>query len=791
VHVVIKIAKGAGIVALFLVMAGLGTLSGVLFVYAGDLPQITALDNYRPNTISRVLAADGRVIGEFAVERRVVVGYDDISPRFREAIVAAEDASFDTHFGLSFSAIAFRLMRNILDALSDAATGRSTRPAGASTLTQQLARNLFAEEIGFRIGDTSVERKIKEAMVALQIEKRYTKREILTLYANQVLFGHGTYGVEAASRLYFQKSAKEISLEEGALLAGIVQLPARQSPFVNLEAAARRRNYVLQRMADERYVTQQEADDAKKSPIVLPGRLQPPDSVAPYFVEEVRKHLEQHYGAKALYESGLSVTTTLDEELQRAANRAVHAGLRRLDKRRGYRKPTLNVSASGQTPETYSDGRWALPMSVGDIVPAVVEHLARPAPAGGARLRIGAYHADLLPSGFTWTRRRAATDLFEVGDVIEVEITDIDTDRATMTVALEQTPLVEGALVAIDNKTGHVKAMVGGWSFARSKFNRAVQAHRQLGSTFKPIVYTAAIDRGFTPTSIIIDQPISYPSATGETYSPQNYDHKFEGAVTLRHALEDSRNIPAVKMMQTIGPANVLRVASRFGFGNSFAPYLSIALGAGEGTLLEITSAYSTFPNGGVRMRPISILKVMDREGRLLEENRSEATDVIRADTAFVMTNLLRGVVLRGTGRAAASLNWPLGGKTGTVDDNTDAWFIGFDPDLTVGVWTGLDEKKSLGRTETGAAAALPIWTAFMRDYIAGRAGADGPPQFQPPGNIVFVPVNRASGTLEGPDAEGAIQEAFIAGTQPRATAQALPPPGGGELASPAAPPNQ
>ena len=311
-HVAIKIARSAGLIILFAVVAMLGILSGVLFAYAGDLPQITALDDYRPNTISRVLSADGQVIGEFAVERRVVVGYDDISPRFREAIIAAEDSDFNSHVGLSVTAIAMRLTKDVLEAMKDVLARRTSRPAGASTLTQQLARNLFAEDIGFRIGDTSPERKIKEAIVALQIEKRYTKREILTLYANQVLFGHGTYGIESASRLYFAKSAKDLDLEEAAMLAGIVQSPARQSPFVSIDAATRRRNYVLQRMADEQYISYAEAEAARKKPIVVRGRLQPAGSVAPYFVEEVRKRLEQRYGAKALYESGLAVTTTLD-----------------------------------------------------------------------------------------------------------------------------------------------------------------------------------------------------------------------------------------------------------------------------------------------------------------------------------------------------------------------------------------------------------------------------------------------------------------------------------------------
>jgi penicillin-binding protein 1A len=764
-HYVIRVARSAGIVALFVVAAMLGLLSGVLFAYAGDLPQISALDNYAPNTITRVYAANGQTIGEFATERRLVIGYEDIAPRLRQAIISAEDGDFEQHFGLSISSIAITVARDILQGIKDMVAGRPTRPAGASTLTQQLARNILPEAVGFTIGDVSLERKIKEALVAVQIEKRYTKREILTLYANHILFGHGTYGVEAAARLYFGKSAKAVTLEEAALLAGIIQAPGRQSPFVNMEAAKRRRSYALQRMVDEGYIAQEEADAAKERPILLRDQPQQPRSVAPYFVEEVRKHLEQRYGAKALYENGLSVRTTLDVALQEAANRAIDRGLRRVDKRRGYRRPRRNVIAEGLAIETFRDDRWSRPIAAGDVVPALVVAIGRP--AGGARVRLGSLHADLAPPAFAWTRRTTAAALFKTGDLIEVEITALDEAKGIAVVNLEQTPLVEGALVAIDNRTGQIKAMVGGFSFSRSKFNRAVQAFRQLGSTFKPIVYTAAIDRGFTPASVIVDAPVSYPTATGEEYAPQNYDHKFEGPVTLRHALEDSRNIPAIRMMDTLGPQSVLAYAKRFGFEQNFPPYLPVALGAGDGTLVEVTSAYSVFPNQGVRMTPVSILSVTDREGNLLEESRAELADVIRADTAFVMTNMLRGVVQHGTGAAAASLKWPLGGKTGTVDNNTDAWFVGFDPDISVGVWVGLDEKKPLGPNETGATAALPIWMEFMEAYIGSRPDQENKPQFEAPGNIVFLPVDRTSGVVVDAGAPDATPEAFVAGTEP------------------------
>ena len=763
----LKVLRRAGIAALFLIAAVLGSLSGVIFAYTDDLPAISALDNYSPNTITRVLAADGQIVGEFATERRLVVGYDEIAPHLRQAMVAAEDGGFDRHFGISISALAIRLTKDLLLSLPDIMAGRRTRVAGASTITQQLARGLFPEAVGFELGDISVERKIKEALVALQIEKRYTKPEILTFYANHVLLGHGTYGVEAGARLYFGKSAKDVTLEEAALLAGIIQRPARQSPFVNVEAATSRRNYALQRMADEGFITQEEADAAKALDVVVRGQAQPERTIAPYFVEEVRKHLEARYGARQLYESGLSVTTTLDMRLQRAANQAIQDGLRQVDKTRGFRRPTRNVLADGQTLDGFAHARWVRPMVAGDVVTAVVMEVGRSVPSGGARLRIGTYTAELVRRGFSWTGRQSASDLFKVGDLIEVRINTLDAERKTMEVALEQEPLVEGALLAIDNRTGHIKAMVGGWDFGRSKFNRAVQAYRQLGSTFKPVVYTTAIDQGFTPVSILTDSPVEYPSPTGDVYAPQNYDHTFKGPITLRSSLELSRNVPAVRLMEALGPQNVVNYTKRFGFSREFPPYLSMALGAGEGTLLEVTSAYTVFPNQGVRMLPMTVLSVRDRDGRLLEENRVEARDVIRADTAYVVNAMLQGVIHRGTGQAANALQWPLGGKTGTVDENTDAWFIGFDPDITVGVWVGMDEKKSIGPNQTGAVAALPIWMSFMRAYLETRAGDEEPPRFEAPGNIVRQPVDAATGTFAFPGQPGSILETFIAGTQP------------------------
>jgi penicillin-binding protein 1A len=750
-HVVVRVARHAGLVALFLLIAVLGIVSGILFAYAGDLPQIEALDDYAPNTITRVYAANGQVIGEFATERRVVVKYEDISPRLHQAILSAEDADFERHFGISVSRIAITAAEDLV----------KRRLAGASTLTQQLARKLFLTD------EKTWERKIKEALLAIQIERRYTKREIFTLYCNQIYFGHGAYGVEAASRLYFAKRAKDLSLEEAALIAGIIQTPERQSPFVDMRRAIRRRNYVLQRMAEEGYITKAAAAAAEETPIELRGQPTSEASVAPYFVEEVRKYLERKYGAKQLYENGLSVYTSLDVDLQAAATRALDTGLRALDKRRGVRKPRRNLLAEGRAIDRYRDDAWERPIAVGQVVPAVVAAVGT-GRSSAARLRIGRYAADLGRDGIRWTGRTSPADILRPGDLIEARVTKIDEAAGVLGVTLEQTPLVDGAVLAIDNRTGQIISMVGGLSFTRSKFNRAVQAYRQMGSGFKPIVYTAAIDRGLTPATIVLDTPVSYSAGPGQPpYAPHDYDGKFEGPITLRHALEESRNVPAVRTMEEIGPKQVVEYARLFGFAGPIEPYLSTALGAADASLLEVTAAYSVFPNQGVLMKPYEILRIVDRQGNLLEQNRPQPREAIRADTAFVMTNLMRGVIARGTGAAAAALDWPLGGKTGTTNDFTDAWFTGFDPKITVGVWVGHDDKKPLGPAETGAEAALPIWMEFMKAYIDRYGDREHPPTFEAPGNIVFMSVDRATGQPVADAAPGAISEAFIAGTQP------------------------
>jgi penicillin-binding protein 1A len=536
----------------------------------------------------------------------------------------------------------------------------------------------------------------------------------------------------------------------------------RQSPYVNREAAMRRRNYALGRMAEVGYITAAQADELKKKPIVV--RADPPgqtSSAAPYFLEEVRRELEGRYGAKQLYENGLSIHTAIDLRLQEAATQSLHDGLRRIDKRRGFRKPRRNVIAEGHTIDSFRQPRWDRPMTAGQIVPAVVTAVDTTA----IYLRVGALRVTIDRKGYAWTGKTSPAALVTRGDLVETQLVASADGTAPAAGTLEQAPEVEGAVLILDNRTGQILTMVGGYSFERSKFNRATQAYRQVGSAFKPFVYTAAIDSGYTPVTLLMDTPVSFSGGAGQpAYTPLNYDRQFEGPITLRRALEQSRNIPAVRLMEQLGPNQVIAYARRLGLESPLPPYLAVALGAAEATLTEMTSAYSVYPNQGVRMRPYSVLKVSDREGNVLEENRPEPKDAIRADTAFVMTNLLRGVVQRGTGAKAAALNWPIGGKTGTTDDYTDAWFIGFDPDITIGVWTGYDQKRTMGRAGTGSDQAVPIWMDIMKAWIGKRTE---PPTFEAPGNIVFVSVERGSGNPALDGTPGAINESFIAGTQP------------------------
>jgi penicillin-binding protein 1A len=742
--------KRAGIYLLFgLAVAG-GAMLGMFVGYASDLPQVGSLEDFQPNIITQVFAQNGELLAEFAIERRVIVSFQDIPPVLRNAVVAVEDADFWKHLGINPWRIPGAVRANLR-------SGRWSQ--GFSTLTMQISRILFLTP------EKTPERKLKEIILAFQIEKNFTKEEILALYCNQMYLGHGNYGVEAASRFFFSKSIKDLTLEEAALLAGTFQNPTRLSPIDFPERARDRRNHVLDRMVEEKYISAAEAEKARGKPLKLAVRRDPPKA-APFFVEEVRKYLEREYGSQRIYQGGLRVYTTLDPRLQRAATQALRNGLIATDKRsRGFVKPTASVLVDGRLPEKLDLPEWAAPLAAGDVVRGVAVASDR----AGALVQIGELQGRIGPAEIAWTGKTAVSDVLARGTLAPFRIVALPDEKSKeLKLQLEQEPKVEGALLALDVKSGAVRAMVGGYDFERSKFNRATQAMRQVGSAFKPILYSAAIEKGgYTPATIIVDSPISFPNPWNKTiWAPHNYDGAYWGPIPLRRALENSRNIPAIKTLQHIGIEAGIEYARKLGLQGELQPYLPIAIGAGEATLSEMTAAFATFPNQGLRMKPMLVTRITDREGNTIEENRPQAVDAIRADTAYIMVSLMRGVVERGTAVRAKALKRPVAGKTGTTNDFTDAWFVGYEPSLAAGVWVGYDDKRiSLGAKEEGGKVALPIWMDFWAE-----ATRDRPPEDYPvPGNIVFVPIDGA-GTPGRPGTHGVLMEPFVAGTEPRAS---------------------
>ena len=682
----------------------LGAAAGLLFVYASDLPEIRALETYRPNVVTEVYADDGQLVGSFALQRRVLMTYEQCPRVLFNAVTSIEDQHFEEHWGIDFPRIAGAMVRNIIHR-------RIT--AGASTISMQLAGNLFLDRT-----DRTFRRKIQEMLLALQIERRYTKPQIFTMYANQVYLAHGNYGFAAAAQFYFGKSVTDLNLQEAALLAGMVNGP-KFSPIANPDAAMTRRNLVLKRMEDEGKISATEATNAKKAPLGL--HLQyPRNDLAPYFFEDIRKYLEATYGTEAVHERGLRVYTTLNVKMQRAANQAVRDGLHSYDRRHGWRGglPNLIKDNLGKL-ETYEDEDWRHPIEKGSYVTGLVVGMDDKF----ATIKIGQYRALLSSSDMTWTGRKKPSELLKVGDLAQVSIQELR--EATARVQLEQQPTPQAAMICIDNPTGEIKAMVGGYSFEDSKFNRATQAVRQVGSSFKVYVYADALEKGYTPFDTILDAPFTTISG-GQPYSPRNYDEKFEGTITLRRALAGSRNVPAVKLAEKVGISTVVDEARRFGVTTPLPPYLPLALGAADMKLLEHVSAFTVFPDDGIRIDPHMIRRVSTYDGALLEEAHPAIHEVISPDVARTMTAMLEEVIQFGTGVEAKVLKRPAAGKTGTTQDYTDAWFVGFTPQITAGVWVGFDDKQnSLGKKETGARAALPIWTQFMQNALAGMPALD------------------------------------------------------------------
>jgi penicillin-binding protein 1A len=726
---------------------GVGVSLGFFLVSDQGLPQISSLEDQKPSIITKIRCESGEVIGEFAQEKRIILGLDQIPPHMIHAIISVEDAHFYTHPGVDVLGI-------LRAALENLKAGRVVQ--GGSTLTQQLAKLLFLTP------ERSLSRKIKEAILALQIERRYSKDEILEFYCNQIYMGHNRYGLEAASLFYFGKHIRDVNLEEAAMLAGIPQWPSIYSPFKDMEAAVRRRNHVLDRMAEEGYISVAQAEEAKNKPITLNRGERDTVFVAPYFVEEVRQYLEKNFGAKGLYRDGLDVYTTLDLSLQKNAEKALRKGLTTLDKRQGFRKIERNALDEGATDlQQFWLDEWNRPLAEGDIANGVVLKVD----AKSATVKIANTISTVRQPAIEWTNRSRLDTVFRVGTIAPFEIRRMDKNKGEMQLFLEQEPIVEGSMVVVDQKTGAIKAMVGGYSFERSRFNRSVQALRQTGSAFKPFVYAAAFANGFTPADTLFDEPISIvvDSRTGEVYAPENYDKEYHGLTTLRVALEKSRNTIAVMLLQKVGYHTVIDFARRCGISEDLKAYPSLALGAFETTLLELTSAYGVFGNGGTRVEPFFIHYIKDRDGDVIMRNQPIARQVITKETAYLITSVLEGVVKRGTAVAARNLPWTLAGKTGTTDDYADAWFIGYSPTFCAGVWVGFDIKKTLGDKEVGARAALPIWI----DYVEGALEGQPNEPFPKPDDIIVVPIDAQSGLLAGPNCGRVIEESFIRGTEP------------------------
>ncbi len=686
---------------MLLASVAIGGFMGLLIVYKSDLPEVRQLEDYRPNVITELYSDDGRTIGSFALERRVVIGYEQIPKVLKDALIATEDQNFERHWGIDVTGIARAIVKGMI---------YGKRIQGTSTLTQQLSRLCFLNS------EKSFKRKFQEFLFSIQIERFYTKPQILTLYCNQVPLGHRTYGFEAAAQFYFSKSLKDLKLEEAAVLAAMPAVAHFASPITNPERVKLRRNYVLDRMAKKHRISGAQADAAKMLPMELRVSTRQ-NAVAPYFAEEIRKELEQRYGPEAVNEQGLRAYTTLNLEMQQAANEALRNGLEGFDRRHGWRGVQGNVFKLGNTSlESYAHPDWKKPKIAGSPLTGLVLSVK----PRSAQVRFGDCQATLQDAGIAWTGKKFVSELFKAGDLVVFQILSVDLTRKQLKVELYQRPEVQGALVALEPSTGAIKALVGGYDFESSKFNRATQALRQTGSAFKPFVYAMALNEGMTPTDTIQDTPVSYPSSQGQ-WAPQNYDRKFEGLVTLRRAMAQSRNIPAVRLLDRFGVVKGIEYVKRFGITSPLSPYLPLALGSAEATLLEMTAAYAVFPNDGVRISPRFTQRVTDYSGEIREENLVEVREVIPQDTARAMVSLLQSVVELGTAQNAKVLHRPVAGKTGTTNDYTDTWFIGFTPSLACGVWVGYDKKKSLGKGETGARAALPIWIEFMQRVLQDK----------------------------------------------------------------------
>ena len=735
--------------------------AALYFHYSQNLPQISTLADYRPPIVSTVYSDDGRKIGEFFKERRIVIPLEQMPPMLLKAFVAAEDSRFYKHAGTDFLGIARAMIKNI-------EAGAIVQ--GGSTITQQVTRSFLLTR------EKSYERKIKEAILARRIDKAFSKEEVLYLYLNQIYLGHGAYGVEAAAQNYFGIPASHMTLAQCSVLAGLPQAPSRYSPFYHWEKAKARAIYVLNRMHDEQYITNVEVANAvsELDRLDIKPRRNLYIEQIPHYTEYVRRYVENKYGADLLYTGGLTITTAANIEMQKMGRSAIEKGLRDLDKREGYRGPIQHIQ-----PEQIEEFSAALPQEPPQpdtIAQGIVVSVADDDKL--AMVRMGSTMGALAIADMKWARTpnpeiapydwggtiQKISQALKVGDIIEVRIMEKSQDSDLYTLALEQEPTVESALLCIETETGHVKAMVGGRDFASSKFNRAYQSRRQPGSAFKPIIYSAAIDKGYTPATILHDTAVVFNDSSNDfTWKPQNYKEKFHGKTLLRDALAKSRNVPTVKIMQDITVSYVIEYARKFGIKSDLSPDLSLALGSSGLSVLELVQAYTVFANQGFYIEPCFVTRITDREGKVLEEYTHNSRKAIDQSTAYVMTHLLQGVVEHGTGWRAKALERPAAGKTGTTNDLYDAWFMGYTPRLVTGVWVGYDNEKPMGKGETGSRAASPIWLDFMQQALK-----DKPVRVFPvPEGVDWAKIDAETGLLAIPESKKTVFECFKQGTVP------------------------
>jgi len=740
-----------------LVTLALGVAVGVGVAAAIHIPRVEALSTFTPSLVTQLFDRHGKAFANFARERRLMLKEDQIPPRVVQALLASEDSNFFQHGGIDAIGIA-------RSALVDFRAGRVVE--GASTISMQLARSLFLTR------ERKWRRKMEEALVAVELEKNFSKQQIITLYLNLVNLGSGNYGVEAASRYYFGKSARDLSLAEAATLIGILPAPSRYSPYREPDKVLHQRNRVLRRMLEEHYITAEQCAQATAQPMLV-NPPQPEVSFAPYFGEEVRKYLEATYGATVLYEGGLQVQTTLDPQMQDAATRAIRTGLLKVDHRRGWGGPLAVLDeAALASPTLPSWNPPPLSLEAGRWYQGIVLAATRES----AEIKIGRATYVMPAKGIAWTGHNHPSELLRRGMVAWFRLSDPEAkpkhakpeDKAPeRTLQLEQEPRMEAASLVLESRTGAIRAMVGGWDFARNKFNRITQARRQVGSAFKPFVYGAALEQGWTPADTLLDAPTAFIGADGKlSYRPQNYYHKFYGIVTLRRALEQSINVPTVKLLDLIGGGKVVSFAHRLGIRTPLPTWPSIALGSADLVPLEMAASYAAIANEGMHIEPYMIERVSSPDGQVLEQHFPTAYTSTDPAVAYVLIHMLEGVVQRGTAFSAADLPLQVAGKTGTTDDFTDAWFIGFTPRYTILTWIGYDAKRSLGSGMSGAIAALPMWRSIIDDGLKDGWLQKGETFPVPPG-VMFHDVEYYTGLLPGPGSFKVVKEAFVAGTEP------------------------